>query len=52
MNNPVIKQALDYEAYFNSNDELRKEYLAREESILDENEHITSSDLSAIILKI
>lgn len=36
MNNPVIKQALDYEAYFNSNDELRKEYLAREEAILDE----------------
>ena len=36
MNNPVIKQALDYEAYFNSNDKLRKEYLAREEAILDE----------------
>ena len=36
MNNPVIKQALDYEAYFNSNDELRQEYLAREEAILDE----------------
>ena len=36
MNNPAIKQALDYEAYFNSNDELRQEYLAREEAILDE----------------
>ena len=36
MNNPVIKQALDYEAYFNSNDELRREYLAREEALLDE----------------
>ena len=37
MNNPVIKQALDYEAYFNSNDELRQEYLAREKYSLPKN---------------
>ena len=36
MNNPAIKQALDYEAFFNSNDEMRRKYLAREEAILDE----------------
>ena len=36
MSNPLIKEALDYEAYFNSNEKLRQEYVAREEAILDE----------------
>ena len=36
MNNPAIKQALDYEAFFNSNGEMRRKYLARKEAILDE----------------
>lgn len=36
MSNPLIKEALDYEAYFNSDEKLRQEYIAREEAILDE----------------
>ncbi len=36
MANPLLKKALDYETFFNSNDKLRREYLAREEAILDE----------------
>ena len=36
MSNPLIKEALDYEASFNSDKDLREKYIAREEAILDE----------------
>ena len=34
-----IKEVVSYEKYFNSNDELRRQYKKREDAILDEKFH-------------
>ncbi len=36
MINPSLKEVVSYEKYFNSNDELRRQYQKREDAILDE----------------
>ena len=35
MINPSLKEVVSYEKYFNSNDELRRQYQKREDAILD-----------------
>ena len=57
MINPSLKEVVSYEKYFNSNDELRRQYQKREDAILDEKfrayavEHNKAKEIALRMLK-